>query len=197
MDSLYILVEQGKVLYLGVCDTPGVACTEGSWSAMHCDFERNILPVARAYGLALCPWDVLGSGKFQTEKAVEERARAGQGLRSFSGAGELTELEGSRSSGSWAIESVAAVAHAYVRSKAPDVIPIVGGRKVEHLRDDIDALGIKFTEEQIAFLEGVQVFDVGFPTNFLGPDPNITGHSARLSRGSRMSFPNARRQTSV
>ncbi|TEA16441.1 putative aryl-alcohol dehydrogenase AAD10 [Colletotrichum sidae] len=174
MDSLFILVDAANQYALDRGKTP-FSVYQGRWGVTHRDFERDILPVARAYGLALCPWDVLGSGKFQMEKAAEERARAGEGL--------------------WS--SVTAVALAYVRSKALDVIPIVGGRKVEHLRDNIDAPGFKLTDEQIALLEGVKEFDVAFPTNFLGPDPNITGHSARLSRGSRMSFPNARRQTSV
>ena len=39
--------------------------------------------------------------------------------------------------GQLGIESVTAVALAYIRQKAGNVFPIVGGRKVEHLRDNI------------------------------------------------------------
>lgn len=220
MDSLHILVEQGKVLYLGISDTPAWVVSaantyaidhgktpfsvyQGRWSVMHRDFERDILPMARMFGMALCPWDVLGSGKFQTKKAIEERKKNGEGLRSFVSTGEQTELEIKISealakvASEHGTESVTAIALAYVRSKAPNVFPIVGGRKVEHLKQNIEALKIKLTDEQIAYLESVKPFDVGFPSNFLGEDPNITGHSARLSRAAQMSFPNAGRQTSV
>ncbi|KAK1624777.1 aryl-alcohol dehydrogenase AAD14 [Colletotrichum phormii] len=220
MDSLHILVEQGKVLYLGISDTPAWVVSaantyavdhgktpfsvyQGRWSVMHRDFERDILPMAHTFGMALCPWDVLGSGKFQSKKALEERKRAGEGLRSFVSTGEQTEMEVKMSealekvAGEHGTESVTAIALAYVRSKAPNVIPIVGGRKVEHLKANIDALKIKLTDEQIAFLESVKPFDVGFPGNFLGADPNITGKSFRLARASQMSFPNSGRQTSI
>ncbi|KAK1675448.1 aryl-alcohol dehydrogenase AAD14 [Colletotrichum godetiae] len=220
MDSLHILVEQGKVLYLGISDTPAWVVSaantyavdhgktpfsvyQGRWSVMHRDFERDILPMAHTFGMALCPWDVLGSGKFQSKKALEERKKAGEGLRSFVSTGEQTEMEVKMSealekvAGEHGTESVTAIALAYVRSKAPNVIPIVGGRKVEHLKANIDALKIKLTDEQIAFLEDVKPFDVGFPGNFLGADPNITGKSFRLARASQMSFPNSGRQTSI
>ncbi|GKT93853.1 aryl-alcohol dehydrogenase [Colletotrichum tofieldiae] len=220
VDSLHILVEQGKVLYLGISDTPAWVVSaantyaidhgktpfsvyQGRWSVMHRDFERDILPMAKMFGMALCPWDVLGSGKFQSKKAIEERKKAGEGLRSFVSTGQQTEMEIRVSEAlekvaeEHGIESVTAIALAYVRSKAANVIPIVGGRKVEHLKANIDALKIKLTDEQIAYLEAVKEFDVGFPSNFLGEDPNVTGTSTRLSRAAQMSFPNAGRQTSV
>ncbi|KAJ0156688.1 putative aryl-alcohol dehydrogenase AAD14 [Colletotrichum tanaceti] len=222
VDSLHMLVEQGRVLYLGVSDTPAWVVSaantyavdhgktpfsvyQGRWSVMHRDFERDILPMARMFGMALCPWDVLGAGKFQSKRAVEERGRAGgEGLRSFAGTGrQQTEAEMrisealERVAAEHGTDSVTAVALAYVRGKAANVVPVVGGRKVEHLRANIDALAIRLTDEQVAYLESVRDFDVGFPTNFLGEDPNITGRSARLSRAAQMSFPNAGRQTSI
>jgi hypothetical protein len=59
------------------------------------------------------------------------------------------------------------VALAYVMHKAPYVFPIVGGRKVEQLLGNIEALSISLTHEQIAFLESTVDFDVGFPLNFI------------------------------
>ncbi|KAJ7766514.1 hypothetical protein DFH07DRAFT_769774 [Mycena maculata] len=48
--------------------------------------------------------------------------------------------------------------------EAPFVFPIVGGRKVEHLMANIEALDIMLSAEQIAYIEGVLPFDKGFPT---------------------------------
>ena len=47
--------------------------------------------------------------------------------------------------------------------KTPYVFPIIGGRKVEHLMDNIEALDISLSTEQIKYLEEVIPFDLGFP----------------------------------
>jgi hypothetical protein len=58
------------------------------------------------------------------------------------------------------LESLVAIA--YVMQKAPYVFPLVGGRKVEHLLDNIEALKISLSDEQILYLESVVPFDIGF-----------------------------------
>lgn len=209
MDALHILVEQGKVLYLGISDTPAwivsaaneyaiargktpFAIYQGRWNLMIRDMERDIIPMARHYGMALAPWDVLGGGKFQTKKALAERKKANEQLRSIIGPGEQTEQErkisdaleevakevsltqsrssirlkrGTDAATQHNIESIQAVALAYVMAKTPDVFPIVGGRKVEHLKDNIQALSIKLTTAQITKLEEASPFTPGFPQN--------------------------------
>jgi hypothetical protein len=68
------------------------------------------------------------------------------------------------------MDCVSPVAIAYVMQKAPYVFPIVGGRKVEHLHANIEALSIALSDAHIAHLEGVLPFDIGFPGNlFVGP----------------------------
>lgn len=89
------------------------------------------------------------------------------------------------------------IALAYVRSKADRVFPIVGGRKIEHLQQNIAALSIRLTPEQISFLESVKPFELGFPHDFLGADPNVAGSSDRLNRVAITDFPNARQPSSV
>ena len=95
------------------------------------------------------------------------------------------------------IESVTAIALAYVMSKAANVFPLVGGRKVEHLKDNIQALSIKLTDEQIEYLESVKPFDIGFPHNFIPSDPNVSGKSWLMARTNAIKFPNARKLTSL
>jgi aryl-alcohol dehydrogenase-like predicted oxidoreductase len=198
MNSLHIMVEQGKVLYLGVSDTPAWVVSaantyarahgktpfsvyQGRWNVMLRDFERDIIPMALHFGMALAPWDVLSSGKFKSAKAMEERRKTGDGLRSVLSPGEQTpdEIKMSEALGKVAaehgIESVTAIALAYVLQKVPNVFPIVGSRKIEHLHDNIQALKIKLTLEQVAYLESVRPFDVGFPGNLMGHDPKLTG----------------------
>lgn len=59
------------------------------------------------------------------------------------------------------------VAIAYLLHKAPFVFPIIGGRKVEHLLANIEALEIALSTEQISYLESIVPFDIGFPGNFI------------------------------
>ena len=55
------------------------------------------------------------------------------------------------------------VAIAYLMQKTPYVFPIVGGRKIEHLMANIEALEITLSNDQIKYLESVVPFDPGFP----------------------------------
>ncbi|ORY68859.1 putative aryl-alcohol dehydrogenase [Pseudomassariella vexata] len=202
MDSLHVLVEQGKVLYLGVSDTPAWVVSaanyyarargktpftiyQGRWSVMMRDFEREIIPMARHFGMALAPWGALGSGKFQSKKAVEERKQKGESLRSIGGA-EQSEDEIKMSealcnvAAEHGIESPTTIALAYVMSKYPYTYPIVGGRKVEHLKDNMKCLEITLTWKQIEYLESIIPFTVGFPSNLIGPDPKVMGKATGL-----------------
>jgi len=120
--------------------------------------------------MAIAPWDAIGGGKFQSKKSIEERKKNNENLRSMMGQSEQTEVESKVSEAleevakEHGIESVTAVALAYVMSKAPNVFPIVGGRKVEHLMDNVQALKIKLTDKQIEKLESVVPFEVSIDT---------------------------------
>ena len=206
MDSLDAVVKSGKVLYLGISDTPAWIVSaantyarahgktqfciyQGRWSVMLRDLERDIIPMVRHFGMALAPWDVIGGGRFQTKKAMDERKKAGESIRTLMGGPEQTEDEVkisealSKVAAEHGIESVTAVALAYVMAKTPYVYPIVGGRKVEHLNDNIQALKLRLTPEQIEYLESQRPFDIGFPGNFVGEDPKMTGKTPMILAG--------------
>ena len=191
MDNLHNLIVARKVLYLGVSDTPAWVVSyanayakahaktpfviyQGAWNVMERSFEREIIPMARTLGLALAPWNVLASGKLRTDAEEERRLASGEkGRRILGGDWLRTEDEKKMSA---ALEKVAkevgtehitAVAIAYVMQKTPYVFPIIGGRKIEHLMANIEALKISLSDEQIQYLEGILPFDLGFPANFI------------------------------
>lgn len=192
MDSLHNLVVAGKVLYLGVSDTPAWVVSaanqyakdhgkspfviyQGAWNVIERSFEREIIPMARANGLALAPWNVLAAGRLRTDAEEEKRLASGEkGRTAFVADWVRNENERKMSA---ALEKVAkevgtehitAVAIAYVMQKTPFVFPIIGGRKVEHLTANIDALKISLSDEQIKYLESIIPFDPGFPTTMIG-----------------------------
>jgi aryl-alcohol dehydrogenase-like predicted oxidoreductase len=81
MDSLDAVVKQGKVLYLGISDTPAYIVSaantyaratgktqfsiyQGRWNVILRDLEREIIPMCRHFGMAIAPWDSIGGGKW-------------------------------------------------------------------------------------------------------------------------------------
>lgn len=50
---------------------------------------------------------------------------------------------------------------------APYVFPILGGRKVSHLKSNIEALGLRLSAEDMEEIESAYDFQIGFPHNFL------------------------------
>lgn len=204
MNSLHHLVASGKVLYLGISDTPAwlvVKCNDckqppspapqthmtptnllpkdarfhgltqfavyqGQWSAAYRDFEREILPMVESEGMGLAPWGALGRGMFKSSDSYNDPSREGrqagpQNPKFERVARKLEELAKQKGT------AITSVALAYVMHKAPYVYPIVGGRKVEHLKGNIEALGVELSQEEIDGIEDAEPFDVGFPLGFL------------------------------
>jgi len=192
MQSLNVMVQQGKVLYLGVSDAPAWVVSranqyardhglrqfsvyQGRWSAEHRDFERDIIQMAAAEGMSLAPWGALGGGHFKTEA----QRSAGDAARKF---GEATETTIKISK---VLEKIAnekkvqltSVALAYVMSKSPYVFPIIGGRTIEHLKGNIQGLTITLSAEEMEEIEAASQFDIGFPQNILGGPKGVKSPS--------------------
>ncbi|OGM47413.1 aflE/ norA/ aad/ adh-2/ NOR reductase/ dehydrogenase [Aspergillus bombycis] len=184
MRSLNHLVANGKVLYLGVSDTPAwlvVKCNafarangltpfsvyQGHWSCAFRDFERDILPMCESEGMGLAPWGVLGRGQF---RSAEDFSRDGRKMgpqdEKHRRLGEKLDQMAQRKD-----TKATSIAQAYVMHKAPYVFPVIGGRKVEHLKDNIEALNLVLSEEEIHEIDDAEPFDVGFPMNFLFETP--------------------------
>jgi len=206
MNALHNLVVQRKVLYLGISDTPAwivpkanqyakdhgktpFSIYQGRWSALDRSFERDIIPMARAEGLALAPWDVLGGGKIRSDAEEARRRESGEKGRTLVGPDwERTEEERKvclaleQVAKEVGVESITAVAIAYLLHKTPYVFPIIGGRKIEHLKQNIQALDISLSPEQIHRIDGAKPFDIGFPHNIVGDSAitSVFGHVLTL-----------------
>jgi len=183
MNSLHALVLAGKVVYLGISDTPAwlvVKCNDyarfhgltpfsvyqGHWSCAFRDMEREILPMCEAEGMAIAPWGSLGRGLLKLPEEYDDPSRDGrksgpQSDQYIRTAQKLHEIAQRKNT------VITSIALAYVRHKAQYVFPIVGGRKVAHLKANIEALGIELTDEEIDEIEGTVKFDIGFPMSFL------------------------------
>ncbi|KAK0449031.1 Aldo/keto reductase [Desarmillaria tabescens] len=212
MDNLHSLVAGRKVLYLEISDTPAwvvsqanqyamdhgktpfVVYWQGRWGILDRSFEWEIIPMAKSLGLALAPWGVLGQGKLRSDAEEQRRKESGEKGRNITGlpAWERTEVEAkvSRALEKVAAEigakSMTAVAIAYVMQKAPYVFPIIGGRKVEHIEANIEALDILLSKEQVEYLKGVVPFDPGFPTTMIGNGSRYNPFLASTSKMAKL-----------
>ncbi|KAH9892250.1 aryl-alcohol dehydrogenase [Xylariomycetidae sp. FL2044] len=190
MHALNRLVSQGKVLYLGISDSPAwvvaranayarqhglrpFSVYQGRYSAQERDLERDVIPMCRAEGMALLPFGVLGGGLFKSASASEKDNNGEQqgGARVMP-----PQLKvGREEQVSRTLEKVAArrgvpitsVALAYVLQKTPYVFPVLGGRKVEHLRANVEALSLELSAEDVRDIEQGYDFDLGFPHKFM------------------------------
>ncbi|KAJ8454879.1 hypothetical protein ONZ51_g12772 [Trametes cubensis] len=202
MNGLHHLVAAGKVLYLGVSDTPAWVVSrantyarltgktpfviyQGAWSVLQRDLEREIIPMVKAEGMAIAPWNVLAAGKIRTDAEEEERRKTGEkGRTIMDPRWERNEREkkvakvleevasqvgaSNIQAGLLRPSSILMLAIAYVMQKVPYVFPIIGGRKVEQLRANLEALDISLTDEHMKQIESAVPFELGFPGEFIG-----------------------------
>ena len=189
MRALDDLVRAGKVLYVGISDTPAWRVSQANtladlrgWSpfvALQIEYsliertpERDLIPMARAFGLTVTPWSPLGqgvlSGKYNGQGADGEAARR---LDQHS-AHRLSE----RNLGiAQVVVDIAAeighspsqVALAWLRAQGPDVIPILGARKLSQFQDNLACIDVALSEEQLNRLNAASAIELGFPHDFL------------------------------
>lgn len=119
--------------------------------------------MARDEGMALAPWGALGGGTFKTEQ--QRQSQEGRQVSTSEAAIKVSRvLEEIANEKSTVITSVAL---AYVMHKSPYVFPIVGGRSINHLKQNVEALTLQMSKEDVHRIEEAVPFDLGFPHNFL------------------------------
>jgi len=190
MRGLDDLVSSGKVLYVGISDTPAWVVSRANaiadlrgwspfvglqirYSLIDRTAEADLLPMARALDLGVTPWSVLGAGvltgKYSRGRQPEEgRAKEGAARRE-------RNLEIAEAVVSVAEEigcTPSQVAIAWIRQQEGVIVPLVGARNLSQLRDNLGALDVELDSDQLLRLEEVSRVDLGFPHNFLS-DPNI------------------------
>ncbi|UPK98867.1 hypothetical protein LCI18_009802 [Fusarium solani-melongenae] len=158
MHGLNDLITSGKVLYLSM------------WNASMRDFERDIIPMRHDEGMGICPYGILNQGRFQTEEGFKAREQNNEGRKH-------TPLSDNDKAVSRVLEQTALslepptaitdVALSYVMQKAPFVLPIVGGRKLGHIENNIRGLSVTLTGDDIGRIDTASPFNPGFPHTFL------------------------------
>jgi aryl-alcohol dehydrogenase-like predicted oxidoreductase len=187
MRGLDDLIRQGKVLYIGVSDSPAWVISASNimadlrgWSqfvALQIRYnladravERDLLPMAKAFGLAVTPWSILGAGMLtgKYNSASDEPKRNQKASEKHLGVAE-TVMAVAQEIG----RTPSQVAINWVRqqtAKALPIIPVLGARSEAQIKDNLASLDFELTPEQVKRLTDSSPIDLGFPHDFLASD---------------------------
>lgn len=183
MRALDDLVHSGKVLYIGISDTPAWVIAKANmlaelrgwnrfvaaqlpYSLADRSPERDLLPMARADELAVAAWGVLGggvlTGKYRQPGSVTRYS--GSSERRMQLADQIVALAGEIG----CTPSQLAIAWVQQRPwRGAPIIPILGARSLAQLQDNLGAMDVHLTPEQIDKLDALSPIQLGFPHDFL------------------------------
>jgi aryl-alcohol dehydrogenase-like predicted oxidoreductase len=187
------LVRLGRVLYVGVSNTPAwfvatanaIAESRGwtpfiamqvLYNLLERDSERELLPMASALDIGVTAWTPLASG-WLTGKYAQQ----GQPDRAVDEAGRLDDPAGSRfvRRDDRAVSIVAELARVareldcqpvhvalnWLRRRG--VIPFFGARTAEQARENLRCLEVTLPDEHLRRLDQVSQIGLGYPHDFL------------------------------
>jgi aryl-alcohol dehydrogenase-like predicted oxidoreductase len=190
MRALDDAVRAGKILYVGISDAPAWvvarANTLAQWrdwtpfaglqvpySLLQRDIERELLPMAEAFGMSVAAWAPLASGRLA---GGSRRADPGSLTpRDKAAAGAVREVADELGA------TPAQVAIAWTRSRSAAVHPLVGVSRVEQLTENLGALDLALPDDAVHRLEAAVEFERGFPADFIAecePSPFVFGDHA-------------------
>ena len=172
------LINEGKALHWGLSE-PGpetlrrahaalpLTAVQNEYSMLYRGVEDGVLPITRELGIGFVPFAPLGYG-FLTGAIDMATAFAPGDFRGFT-----SRMEGENRQANMALVDLARdwagrkdaepeqIALAWLMAQGPDIVPIPGTTNVTHLRDNIGAASVEFTEAEIAELnEAVRAIEV-------------------------------------
>ena len=199
LQTLGDLVRAGKIRYFGFSDMPAWYATKAAtlaqahgvpgpiamqmeYSLVARTLETEHVPAARECGLGIVPWSPLAAGFLAGKYERAEAGATGEGRLNGPnpfGNSKFTDrnwqvLDVLRQVATEADRPLAQVALAWVLARPGVSSLIVGASKLAQLHDNLAALNVSLTPEQLRTLNAGSVPDPAFPEGFF---------SAGLQRG--------------
>ena len=180
------LVRQGKVNYIAISDTPAWVVAKGNtlaelmgWSqfvALQIEYsllartpERDLIPMAKHFGLTVTPWAPLAGGALTGKYIKGDKGRIKpESKRLNDKAVEITKVV-------IAIADELGVSASHVALKWTmqqgfSCIPIVGATKLSQLEDNLKTLNVTLTEDHLKRLHVASAIELGFPGEFFAEE---------------------------
>lgn len=186
------LVGSGKVLYIGVSDTPAWVVSQSlalselarweAFCALQIEYsllqrtpDRDLIPMARHFGLSVVNWAPLAAGVLtgkytRGDKDIDTKRKSANDARGRTNEASLAIARVVDEVADEIGASSAQVAIAWCQSKGYGMIPIVGARKVSQIEDTMKGAHLEIPSELIRKLDDVSAVDLGFPHDFLQSD---------------------------
>lgn len=186
MRALDDVVRAGKVLYVGISDTPAWIVSQANtlaelrgWSPFVAlqvpyalnwrDVERDLLPMARAFDMAVTVWSILGAGLLtgKFNRAGGEPTRID---RSTLTPEQLALADAVAKLANEIGRTPSQVAINWVRQQQQraNIIPILGTRSEAQLKDNLACLEFQLCDEHLKRLDEISQIKLGFPHDFGG-----------------------------
>lgn len=182
------LQRMGKILHAGVSDAPAwwiarantMAEMRGQtkfvglqieYSLIERTVERELLPMAAAMNIGVTAWSPLAggvlSGKYHGGNAKDGRLNR-EGMDQFMPEAQRSEriVTALKTVAAQLNKTPAQVALAWLYHRPQPVIPIIGAKKIDQLKDNLAAVEIKLSPEQIKTLDDASQIQMGFPHEF-------------------------------
>jgi len=176
------LVRQGKVNYVAISDTPAWVVAQGNtmaelmgWSqmvALQIEYsliartpERELIPMAKHFGMTVTPWAPLGGGVLSGKYLRGEQGRIKpESKRLNDRAVEITKTVVAIAEELGV--SASHVALKWTMQQGFSSIPIVGATKLSQLEDNLKTIDVTLSDEQMKRLDAVSAIELGFPGEF-------------------------------
>lgn len=178
------MVRAGKVLAIGVSNTPAWVISRADaiaelrgWTA-YCAVQleyslaartadRELLPMARALGLATCAWSPLSMGLLSGKAAAssDDAARSRRANERPHSPLEQRAIEVTAEVAAELGTSSPRVAIAWVLQQG--LMPVLGARTPDQIRDNLAAADVVFDESQLRRLDEATRPELGQPQEFL------------------------------
>ncbi len=166
------LVTAGKVRFLGISEAAPetlrrahavhpVAAGQYEWSLFTRDPEDGLLDVMRELGVGMVPYSPLGRGFLSGEItspddfAPEDFRRHSPRFQGENFAANLAVVEKVRELASGKGVTPSQLVLAWVLAQGADVVPIPGTKSRHHLEDNLAALHVELTDDDLAAIEAV------------------------------------------
>ena len=180
------LVRQGKVNYIAISDTPAWMVAKGNtlaelmgWSqmiALQVEYsliartpERDLLPMARHYGMTVTPWAPLGGGVLTGKYLRGEQGRIKpESKRLNERAVEITKTVTAIADELGV--SAGHIALKWTTQQGFSCIPIVGATKVSQLEENLKTVDVVLSDTHLKKLDAVSSVELGFPGDFFRED---------------------------
>jgi aryl-alcohol dehydrogenase-like predicted oxidoreductase len=164
--AMEVLVQQGKVLYVGSSNFAGwhiakaneiararhflgLVCEQPLYNLKARTAEMDVLPACRDYGLGVIPWSPLASGLLAGTRGKEQAGRRGEEGTTKEMEKYADQIRQYEDFCQEIGEIPANVALAWLLANPVVTAPIVGPRKMEQLNESPRAVEIKLSREQM------------------------------------------------